>query len=179
MLGLLNRPRRVSLWAASLCAAAAAAAAHADSFWAMVLLGIAMLWAMIAALPLVDLNWRMRTGLVISTCLLAGLALWPSLNTMTQGYLPCPDYIKQKVSFRLVAGLDLRGGLRLVYTVDVDEAIKDKRDHYHEDMRNELAKIYVGHEGDDAPSEELVKKLATMVELSKPRDSANSVMLTI
>jgi len=179
MLGLLNRPRRVSLWTASLCAAAATAAANADSFWAMVLLGIAMVWAIIAALPLVDLNWRMRTGLVIAVSLLAGVALWPSLNTMSQGYLPCPDYIKQKVSFRLVAGLDLRGGLRLVYTVDVDEAIKDKRDRYHEDMRNELAKIYVGHEGDEAPSEELVKKLATMVELTKPRDSANTVLLTI
>jgi len=179
MIGLLHRARRISLWVAAACAAGAAASANADSFWSMVLLGIAMLWAVIVALPLIDFNWRMRFALVTAGCLLAGLALWPTASTMSKGYLPCPEYIKQKVGFRLVAGLDLRGGLRLVYTVDVDQAIKDKRDHYYDDMRTELAKIYAGHTGDEAPSDELLQKLGPMVELTKPRTDANTIHLRI
>ena len=42
----------------------------------------------------------------------------------------------RNIPFRLVRGLDLKGGLRLVYTVDVDEAIKDKRDRYYDEMRH-------------------------------------------
>src|SRR5690606_17205236 len=147
MAGLLYRPRRSAFWLGAVCAGGAAVAANADSFWAMALLGVFSLWALIAALPILDLNWRMRFGLVTSIVLLAFVALWPTLHAMSGGIVPCPQYIQDKVEPRLVAGLDLRGGLRLVYTVDVDEAINDKRDRYYEDMRNELAKIYVGHEG--------------------------------
>ncbi len=179
MAGLLYRPRRVAFWFGGVCAAAAALAANADSFWAMVVSGMLVLWALIAALPTIDLNWRMRFGLVTSIGLLAFLALWPSLNTMTLGKLPCPQYIQDHVNFRLVAGLDLRGGLRLVYTVDVDEAIKDKRDRYYEDMRSELAKIYAGHEGDEAPSDATLQKLAEKVELIKPKSEADAVILKV
>lgn len=179
MSGLLYRPRRISLWTGAVAAAGAAVSANADAFWPMVLLGLATVWALIAALPTIDLNWRMRFGLVTTIGLFAFLALWPSLDTMTLGKLPCPEYIQERVGFRLVAGLDLRGGLRLVYTVDVDEAIKDKRDRYYEDMRTELAKIYVGHEGDEAPSDELLHKLAEKVELIKPKASADTVVLRI
>jgi preprotein translocase subunit SecD len=88
---------------------------------------------------------------------------------MSGGRVPCPHYIKQHVSPRLVAGLDLRGGLRLVYTVDVDEAIKDKRDRYYEDMRAELAKVLGLSEGDDRPTEETLAKLRKKVEVTAPR----------
>jgi len=179
MSGLLLRPRRASLWTGAVCAAGAAASANADSFWSMAMLGTAMVWAVIVALPLVDFNWRMRFAFVSAVGIFSTIALWPSLHTMSQGYLPCPDYIKEKVGFRLVAGLDLRGGLRLVYTVDVDQAIKDKRDHYYEDMRRELAKVYAGHKGDEAPSDELLQKLATQVQLTKPRGNANTILLEI
>jgi preprotein translocase subunit SecD len=179
MAGLLHRPRRAVFWCGALGAAGAAVAANADSFWAMVVLGVLMLWSLIVALPTIDMNWRMRFGLVTSIGLLAFFALWPSLNTMTLGYLPCPQYIKDKVQFRLVAGLDLRGGLRLVYTVDVDEAIKDKRDRYYEDMRSELAKIYAGHEGDEPASDATLKKLVDKIELIKPKVAADTVVLKI
>ncbi len=88
--------------------------------------------------------------------------------------IKCPAYIKEHVAFRLVEGLDLRGGLRLVYTVDVDEAIKDKRVHYYEDMRAEAARIYGLHTGDDLPSDETFKKLRDKVEIESPRRPVDS-----
>jgi len=78
-----------------------------------------------------------------------------------------------------VAGLDLRGGLRLVYTVDVDEAIKDKRDHYYEDMRLELAKIFGLHTGDELPSEETFRKLRDLVELESPRRPVDEIRIHV
>src|SRR5690606_16968260 len=114
MTGLLHRARRGPLWLAAGSAAGAAAAANADSFWTMAVLGILMLSAVIVALPLLDVGWRMRAARVTAGCVFATLALWPSLDAMSDGRVPCPPYIKEKVSFRLVAGLDLRGGLRLV-----------------------------------------------------------------
>jgi preprotein translocase subunit SecD len=78
-----------------------------------------------------------------------------------------------------VAGLDLRGGLRLVYTVDVDEAIKDKRNNYYEDMRREAAKVYGLHEGDDVPSEEVYTKLRDKVEIVAPRKPANVITVKV
>lgn len=177
--GLLHRPRRVSFWVGAVSAGGAAAAANADSFWAMAFLGVVLLWSLLAALPIIDLNWRMRAGLVMSVGLMATLSMWPTLHNMSKGRLPCPSYIKDHVGFELVAGLDLRGGLRLVYTVDVDEAIKDRRDRYYEDMRTELAKIYVGHKGDTAPSDELLGKLAKKVELIKPRGEADVVRVHV
>src|SRR5690606_28783925 len=84
-----------------------------------------------------------------------------------------------RVQARLVAGLDLRGGMRLVYTVDVAEAIKDKRNSYFEDMRRELSKLYADHEGDDAPSEEKLEALRQKVELTAPASRPDTILLTI
>jgi preprotein translocase subunit SecD len=145
----------------------------------MVFLGVLLFWSLLAALPFIDLNWRMRAGLVTSVALLACISLWPSLSGMTGGRLPCPKYVQDNVEFRLVAGLDLRGGLRLVYTVDVDEAIKDRRDRYYEDMRTELARIYVGHKGETAPSDDLLLQLAKKVELIKPKGEADLVRVHV
>ena len=66
--------------------------------------------------------------------------------------------------------LAVRGGLRLVYTVDVDEAIKDKRDHYYEDMRLEATKVYGLHTGDELPSDETFAKLRDKVEIELTAD---------
>jgi len=178
-LGYFLRARRVALWFAALFAASAAASAYNDAFWPLVCFGILMLWALIAATSLVDLNWRMRFGLVTSVGLLGFVALWPTLDAMSGGRVPCPAWVEERIDFRLVAGLDLRGGLRLVYTVDVDEAIKDKRDRYYEDIRTELAKVYGLLEGDERPSEEVLEKLREKVEVVAPRQNVNAVTVSV
>lgn len=179
--GFLVRVRRYILWLGAILAAGAAVAAHNDAFWPLVCLTVLMLWTVFAVLPIVDMNWRMRFSLVMTVTGVAFLAFWPSLSRMTGGYLPCPSYIQDRVEARLVAGLDLRGGLRLVYTVDVDEAIKDRRDRYYEDMRVELAKIYDLYDADETerPGEEVYEKLRKKVDLSAPKAEANAISIRV
>ena len=178
-LGFLLRAKRVPLWLAALFMAGATASAHYAAFWPMVSLGTAGSWAAFTALPAVDLGWRMRFGLTMSACIIAFVSLWPSLDRMSGGRFPCPKYVEDHVSFRLVAGLDLRGGLRLVYTVDVDEAIKDKRDRYYEDLRAELTRVYGINPGKDRPTEEMITKLREKVEIEVPRTSTNIIRLKV
>src|SRR5690606_11522336 len=86
---------------------------------------------------------------------------------------------KDNVSFEIIPGLDLRGGLRLVYTVEVEEAIRDRRDRRDEEMRLELAKLFELQEGDDRPTEETIQKLRELVVLEAPRSSSNEIKLRV
>ncbi|MEZ4231335.1 MAG: protein translocase subunit SecD [Polyangiaceae bacterium] len=174
-LGYVRRAHRVSQWAGAIAAGSAAVAAHYDAFWPMVLLVSIAIWCFFIGLEVVTFSWRARFGLVSGVAVLALLTLLPSIDSMTEGKVPCPQYLKDHIDFKLVAGLDLRGGLRLVYTVDVSEAIKDKRDAYYEDMQAELARAFEFHSGDDRPTEEAYKKLRERVTLIAPRDSTNSI----
>jgi preprotein translocase subunit SecD len=176
--GFAFRAHRYTLLTAGAFGAGAAAAAHNDAFWPMVVLGILSLWIAFAAVEVMDLGWRMRAALTVSACLLGFLVLWPTLPNWSSS-IKCPTYIRDHVGFRLVAGLDLRGGLRLVYTVDVDEAIKDKRDHYYEDMRLEATKVYGLHTGDELPSDEVLAKLREKVEIESPRHPVDEIRLTV
>ncbi len=179
ILGTLMRAKRLSLILGGMFAVAASLSFIYGAFWPMVLLSICALWSAFTALDLVDLGWRVRAGLVLSVFTVGVLVLWPSVHSMSGGKVPCPRYIQDHNEFRLVAGLDLRGGLRLVYTVDVEEAIKDKRDRYYEQMRTELAKNFGLHSGDEIPSEESLQKLRDKVTLEAPHASPNAINLVI
>jgi len=176
--GLVHRPTRTVTWAGALAAASAAAGARSDSFWTMVLFGTLALHLGWLALPVGDFSWRNRFGMVSAVGLISALLLWPSVSSL-ESRIPCPKYVKERVGARLVAGLDLRGGLRLVYTVDVAEAVKDKRDAYYEDMRRELAKLYADHQGDEAPSDAVLAKLRERVDLQAPRSRSHTIVLGI
>ncbi len=174
-LGYVRRPHRVSQWVGAVAAGLAAAAAHYDSFWLMIACTWTAIWCLFVGLDIVTLSWRARFGLVSGVATLAMLTLLPSLESMSGGKVPCPAYLKERIGFKLVAGLDLRGGLRLVYTVDVAEAIKDKRDAYFEDMQSELARAFEFHSGDERPTEEAFKKLREKVTLIAPRGASNRI----
>ena len=176
--GYADRSRRGTFWFGAVAAGSAALAAHYDAFWAMTVFGIISLWGFVAGLSFIDLNWRMRFSAVMTTGALAFLSLWPSLDIMTGGKFPCPRYIEERVSFRLVAGLDLRGGMRLVYTVDVSEAIRDKRDRYYEDMQVELTKIFGIHTDESRPTDAEYAKLREKVTVLAPRDDFARIKLT-
>ena len=167
---------RWSLGIAALGAGAAAAAAHYHAFWPMVCLALAALWAAVCALPVLDLAWRAKTGFVAFVALLGFLSVWPTLHAMSGGKVPCPQYVLDNVEFRIVAGLDLRGGLRLVYTVDVEEAIRDKRDRYYDEMRQQLAAAFGLKASADKPAtREELAKLDDKVKLEKPRDKVAQI----
>jgi preprotein translocase subunit SecD len=177
--GLVSRTRRISSWAGAVAAGSAAFAAYHDAFWAMVVLGMIAATCAFASLEVFELGWRLRFSVAAAAAGLGFLVLWPTLPGMTGGKIPCPAYIQRHVDFRLVAGLDLRGGLRLVYAVDVDEAIKDKRDNYYEEMRREAAKLLGTHTGDEIPTDEAYSKLRDKVEIEAPRKPANTIRVKI
>ena len=142
-------------------------------------LGLLTLWCAILVIPSGDVGWRARFGLVTVLSALGFLLLWPTIHTATGGKIPCPPYVLKRVESRLVAGLDIRGGLRLAYSVDVAEAVKDKRNAYYETMRRELSRLYAGHSGDDAPSEETLTKLRESVELEKPVGRTDTIRVNV
>ncbi len=121
---------------------------HYDSFWGLVTTILIVVWSAIGLLNVMDGAWRARLGFAVCAFLLAFTALWPTANTMSGGKIPCPTYVKDRITFGIAKGLDLQGGLRLVYTVEVEEAIRDKRDHFADEMRHELAITYDFHKGD-------------------------------
>ena len=123
LMSTIVRAHRIVLGAAALLAAGAAGAAWVTSFWPMVGLAILSLALWFSTVDVMDLSWRLRAALNLAVVTLAFLALWPTFHSMSGGKFPCPQYVKDQVERKLVAGLDLRGGLRLVYTVDVEEAI--------------------------------------------------------
>lgn len=176
--GYVSKMRRNGLWLAALAGGAAAAGAHYEGFWVMVIFGLIMIWAAIASMRVIDLAWRVKMGLVVVSMTLTSLCLWPTLNVVSLGRVPCPAYIRDNVGFRLVAGLDLRGGLRLVYTVDVEEAIRDKRDRYYDEMRQMLATSLGFHSGDKPPTREELAKLNEKIEMEKPRGKADIIILS-
>jgi len=177
--GFLRRIKRVVLWTAAVLAAFAAASAHFDAFWPMALFGMGMLWLAILGLNIIDSGWLFRLGMTLTAALLALVVLWPTFDSMSGGKVPCPAWVKNHVKFRLVSGLDLRGGMRLVYTVDVDEAIKDKRDRYFEDMRVELSKAYGLYKGNERPGEDVYTKLKELVEIDAPRRPVNILKISV
>lgn len=177
--GYAKRSSRVSFWLGAAFAGCGALAAHYDSFWTMTVFGVMSLWGLLGGLDFADLNWRMRFSVVMTAAGMAFLSLWPSLDVMTNGAIPCPRYVEERVGFRLVAGLDLRGGMRLVYTVDVGEAIRDKRDRYYEDMQVELAKMFGLHSGDARPTEDTYTKLREKVSIVAPRDDSARITIQV
>lgn len=177
--GLVQREFRARLWPGALAAGLAGLGAKSDSFWTMVSFGLIALFFAILVMPSGDVRWRARFAIVKIAGILAFLLLWPSIHNVTSGKIPCPPYVLERVGARLVAGLDIRGGLRLVYTVDVAEAIKDKRNVYFEDMRRELARLYADHQGDEAPDEATLAKLREKVQLEKPRERTNTIVLRL
>jgi len=71
-----------------------------------------------------DRGWYVRFAVVVTLVVGACLALWPSLGT----WFPAPAWVQENFTGRISPGLDIQGGLRLMYEVEVDEAVRDRRD---------------------------------------------------
>lgn len=83
-----------------------------------------------------DRSWYMRFTVVVAALVAAWFSLWPTLDQA--GWLGAPQFVKDLFPGRISPGLDIRGGLRLMYEVEVDEYIRDRRDRYSEQMVREL-----------------------------------------
>ncbi len=105
-----------------------------------------------------DRSWYLRFTVVVIAVTLAFGALWPSLDKA--GWLAAPEWVMETFPGRISPGLDIRGGLRLMYEVEVDEYIRDRRDRDSERMVRELGVIlgvYEDDEKDSASREQLAE----------------------
>ncbi|MFW2387495.1 MAG: protein translocase subunit SecD [Polyangiales bacterium] len=93
-----------------------------------------------------DRGWYFRLVIVVGSSLLGFLALWPSVDR----WLPCPDIVKETFENQINPGLDIKGGLRLMYEVEVDEYIRDRRDRIAEQVQRQCG-VLIGV----VPEEEL------------------------
>ncbi len=141
---------------------------QADNFWGLVIASLIVVWALIGALPIMDGAWRTKVGFVVAVFLGSLVVLWPTFEGMSEGRIKCPSYVKDRITFGIVKGLDLQGGLRLVYTVEVEEAIRDKRDKFADEMRHELATTLKIKEGEGLLKREDLQKLEEKVHVSSP-----------
>jgi len=148
---------------------------NADNFWGLVTSGLVGIWAMVGLLPVMDGPWRTKVGFVAAVFFGSLIVLWPTFEGMSDGRIKCPAYVRDRITFGIVKGLDLQGGLRLVYTVEVDEAIRDKRDKFADEMRHELANVYKFHEGDGLLKREELAKLEEKVHISAPESAVLKV----
>src|SRR4051812_14131115 len=144
---------------------------NADNFWGLVIASLVVVWALIGALPVMDGIWRTKVGFVTAILFGSLIALWPTLEGMSGGKIKCPAYVKDRITFGIVKGLDLQGGMRLVYTVEVEEAIRDKRDKLADDMRQFLATDFKVHTGDQLLKREELEKLKEKVEIHTPESA--------
>lgn len=159
-------------------AAAAGYAFHqADNFWGLVLMGLTIVWALVTALPIMDSSWRLKTGFVAAIFVGAVVSLLPTFEDLAgkradgSSRFHCPDYVRDRITFGVVKGLDLQGGLRLVYTVEVEEALRDKRDKFADDMRLDLATAFKIHTGDGLLKTPELKQLDEKLHIFTPESA--------
>ena len=169
----MNSGKRNALIVAVASLGAGYAFFRTDTFWGIVTCAAIFLWSVVMMLPVLDAAWRLKVGFVASTFLFAFVSLWPTLNGLSRGKIPCPTYVQDRIHFGIVKGLDLQGGARFVYTVEVEDAIRDKRDHYADEIRKDLAIAYQFHSGDGLLTRDTTEKLKGKVTISTPQaDSA-------
>ncbi|AKU99939.1 Protein-export membrane protein SecD [Labilithrix luteola] len=167
----MSSSRRNTLILALACAIGAYLSYRADNFWGLVILGLGVVWALIGALPIMDGAWRSKVGFVAAVFFGSLIVLWPTFEGMSHGAIKAPAYVKEHIDFGVVKGLDLQGGLRLVYTVEVEEAIRDKRDKFADQMRQELAVAYGIHTGEGLLKRDELQKLEEKVHVSAPESA--------
>lgn len=100
-----------------------------------------------------DRSWYLRFTTVLVAIVAAVLALWPSLDQVEGWNIPqSPEWVRTVFPGRISPGLDIQGGLRLMYEVEVDEYIRDRRDRYSEQMVRELGVLLGVVDNDDLDS---------------------------
>ncbi len=190
--GLKNPSRRTALGLMAIAAGSGALFFHYDSFWGLFVAVLVFVWCGFGLLPIMDGTWRLKAGFVAAVFLGAVGVLWPTVDHALPtadtpvpanpawlselaragraigSKLHCPSYLKDRVTFGIAPGLDLSGGLRLVYTVEVEDAIHDKRDHFADEMRQELATLFAFHSGEGRVTRDELSKLEDKVHVSTP-----------
>lgn len=102
-------------------------------------------------------GWYWRLGTVLFVIVAAFVVLWPSIPKLST------PWVRAHIPFRLNEGLDIRGGARLSYDVQIGQAIADRRARSMESFRGQLASDFGIHRGEGRLSPEEITRLAERV----------------
>ena len=126
-----------------------------------------------------DRGWYFRLAIVVGSSVLGFLALWPSVDR----WLPCPDIVKETFENQINPGLDIKGGLRLMYEVEVDEYIRDRRDRVAEQVQRQcgvLIGVVPEEELDDIdrPKLEEIRRRCKVERIDKDGGAVRAIRIT-
>jgi preprotein translocase subunit SecD len=110
-----------------------------------------------------DRGWYVRFAVVIALAIAGWLAVWPNLEP----WIGVPLWVKRTFPGRISPGLDIQGGLRLMYEVEVDEAIRDKRDALAEQLLVGLCEKFGVVDAGDQPTREQLATCRQRVQIQK------------
>jgi preprotein translocase subunit SecD len=102
-------------------------------------------------------GWYWRLGTVLFVIVAAFVVLWPSIPKLST------PWVRAHIPFRLNEGLDIRGGARLSYDVQIGQAIADRRARSMEDFRGQLASDFGIHHGEGRLTPDEITRLAERV----------------
>lgn len=108
-----------------------------------------------------DKGWYLRLSVVVLLAACSLLVVWPSVDA----WYPAPAWLKEGISSRIAPGLDIKGGLRLTYEVEVDEAISDRRDRLAEDILDRLGVEFGLFKSEERPTSEQLDQVRDKVKV--------------
>ncbi|MFI5306738.1 MAG: protein translocase subunit SecD [Polyangiales bacterium] len=111
-------------------------------------------------------GWYARLLLILAVTVLAWTVLWPSLST----WIPAPKFVSKLVTGRISPGLDIRGGLRLTYDVDIAEAVRDRRDLRADEIAREIGERLGVIAKGQSPTREQFARITEKVSVKKDGD---------
>ncbi len=89
-----------------------------------------------------DRGWYFRFAVVVGLGIYAALVFWPSLQGDDDAWYAPPEWVTNTFQRRIALGLDIQGGLRLMYEVEVEQAVEDRRDLRAQQMIERLCERF-------------------------------------
>ncbi|MFK7988750.1 MAG: protein translocase subunit SecD [Sandaracinaceae bacterium] len=115
-----------------------------------------------------DRAWYFRLSLVVLALAGGWTLLWPTLNRLE--WVSAPDFVLENVQREITPGLDIQGGLRLMYTVDMEAAIEDRLNARGQQLLRRLgARMDIVEEG-EAPDEDEIEEIRSRASATVVRE---------
>ncbi|MBX7197395.1 MAG: protein translocase subunit SecD [Sandaracinaceae bacterium] len=102
-----------------------------------------------------DRGWYFRFAVVVGLGIYAALVFWPSLGGDEDAWYAPPSWVTSTFQRRIALGLDIQGGLRLMYEVEVEQAVEDRRDLRAQQMVERLCERFEHCSEDEHTTEQI------------------------
>jgi len=113
-----------------------------------------------------------RVSIVLLSLVGAWFVLWPSMGRIA------PPWLQRTIRARINLGLDIRGGARLSYEVQIGAAVAQRRDRSIESIREQLARDFSLHSGEGRLTEEAANRLGRRVNVHRTEIDNRELTIT-